>query len=64
MKQSPGCLGDVGDEILPSYVGITINHEVRDLYYNNQDLMERMESTPWKINMEPKTDGLEDHCPF
>ena len=26
MKQSPGCLGYVGDEILPSYVGIIINH--------------------------------------
>ena len=25
-EQNPGCLGHIGDEILPSYVGITINH--------------------------------------
>ena len=25
-KRLPGCLGDFGDEILPSFVGITIEH--------------------------------------
>ena len=25
-KRNPGCLGFIGDEILPSYVGIMINH--------------------------------------
>ncbi len=25
-EKDPGCLGYLGDEILPSYVGITINH--------------------------------------
>ena len=27
MKTKAGCLGYVGDEILPSYVGIIINHD-------------------------------------
>ena len=26
MKKHPGCLGYVGDDILPSYIGIMINH--------------------------------------
>ena len=25
-KRAPGCLGYIGDEILPSYIGIIINH--------------------------------------
>ncbi len=25
-QRAPGCLGYIGDEILPSYVGIIINH--------------------------------------
>ena len=25
-EQKPGCLGYKGDEILPSYVGIIVNH--------------------------------------
>ena len=28
-KRAPGCLGYIGDEILPSYIGIIINHEIR-----------------------------------
>ena len=24
-----GCLGYIGDDILPSYIGIVINHEIR-----------------------------------
>ena len=24
--KNPGCLGYIGDEILPSYIGIVINH--------------------------------------
>ena len=25
-KRAPGCLGYIGDEKLPSYIGIIINH--------------------------------------
>ena len=25
-KRAPGCFGFLGDEILPSYIGIMINH--------------------------------------
>ena len=28
-KRAPGCLGYVGDEILPSYIGILISHDIR-----------------------------------
>ena len=28
-KKAPGCLGYIGDEILPRYEGITINHEIK-----------------------------------
>ena len=28
-KRAPGCLGFIGDEQLPSYLGIIINHEIR-----------------------------------
>ena len=28
-KLAPGCLGYIGDEMLPSSVGIAINHEIR-----------------------------------
>ena len=28
-EKNPGCLGYIGDEILPSYIGILINHELR-----------------------------------
>ena len=27
-KRAPGYLGYIGDEILPSYIGIIINHEL------------------------------------
>jgi len=30
-EKNPGCLGCIGDEILPSYVGIMINHS-KDSY--------------------------------
>ena len=30
-KRNPGCLGYIGDEILPSYVGIIINR-YKDTY--------------------------------
>ena len=26
LNQNPGCLGSIGDEILPSCIGIIINH--------------------------------------
>ena len=29
MKENPGWLGYIGDEILPSYIGIIISHEIR-----------------------------------
>ena len=25
-EKKPGCLGDIGDDILPGYVGIILNH--------------------------------------
>ena len=28
-KRAPGCLGYIGDDILPSYVGIIVNNEIR-----------------------------------
>ena len=28
-KGTPGCLGYLRDEILPSYIGVIINHEIR-----------------------------------
>ena len=28
-KRAPGCLGYLRDEILPSYIGVIINHEIR-----------------------------------
>ena len=28
-KRPPGCLEYIGDEILPSYIGIKISHEIR-----------------------------------
>ena len=28
-KRAPGCLGYIGDDILPSYVGSITNHEIR-----------------------------------
>ena len=28
-EKNPGCLWCIGDEKLPSYIGITINHEIR-----------------------------------
>ena len=28
-KRAPGWLGYIGDEILPSYIGIIIHHEIR-----------------------------------
>ena len=46
-KRAPGCSGYIGDEILPSYVVIIINHNNKPLLYkdpgsllNNQDSME------------------------
>ena len=39
MKKKTGCLGYIGDEILPSYVGIMIMHSKGSLL-NNQDSME------------------------
>ena len=28
-KRAPGCLGCIGDELLPSYMGIIISHDIR-----------------------------------
>ena len=45
-KLAPGCLLGVGDEILPTYVGITPNHEIRipiKQILNNQYFMESKE---------------------
>ena len=39
MKKHPGCLGYVGDDILPSYIGIIINH------YNHPHYQTRIQ---WK----------------
>ena len=31
-KRAPGCLGFIGDDKLPGYVGIVINHYINDKY--------------------------------
>ena len=39
-KKGPGCLGNIGDEMLPSYVGmIQRKHEIRIPEVSNQDSM-------------------------
>ena len=35
-KKKPGCLGFIGNEILPSYIGITINHYIYGSLLINQ----------------------------
>ena len=37
-EKNPGWLGYIGNEILPSYIGIIINH-CKDPYLTNQDFM-------------------------
>ena len=39
-ETNPGCLGYVGDEKLPSYMGTIINHYFRIPLLSNQDSME------------------------
>ena len=33
-KRAPGCLGFIGDEILPSYIGIVINHYLAEICFS------------------------------
>ena len=40
MKKNLGWLGYIGDEILPSYIGIIMNHEIRIPFLTIQDSME------------------------
>ncbi len=35
LPKNPGCLGYIGDEILPSYIGIIKNH-YKDPYLKNE----------------------------
>ena len=39
-KRAPGWLFEIGDEKLPSYIEIVINHEIRIPFSTNQDSME------------------------
>ena len=39
-EKKTGWLGYIGDEILPNYMGILINHDIRIPSLNNQDSME------------------------
>ena len=39
-EKNPGWLGYIGDDILPSYMGISINHEIRIPSLTNEDSME------------------------
>ena len=35
-EKNPGWMGYIGDDILPSYIGIIINHEIRIPFLTNQ----------------------------
>ena len=37
MKKEPGWFGYVGDDILPGYIGVIVNHEIRIPSLTNQD---------------------------
>ena len=65
-KRAPGWLGymlifqGVGDEILPSYVVIIVNHYQDP--YSTTSILEC--HTPPKFNLEPEYDGFQKESPF
>ena len=48
-KRAPGCLGYTGDEILPSYVGIILNHYKEQPTREKNLLQKAVVSETWDV---------------